>query len=128
MYYQNSDVVTEKILTEAAANLNQISSADGLGLTFTVVPVPAGTLYTLASEHQIYGYWAGWLDDYNWAIDWTGPMFSSTGTYPSWSEWNFTSWNNLVNQAATADQKGDTAGILAATTALGNSANQADWF
>jgi len=128
LYYQNSDVVTEKILTEAAANLNQISSADGLGLTFTVVPVPAGTLYTLASEHQIYGYWAGWLDDYNWAIDWTGPMFSSTGTYPSWSEWNFTSWNNLVNQAATADQKGDTAGILAATTALGNSANQADWF
>ncbi len=128
LYYQSSDVVTQKILTEAAANLNIVSAQNNLGVTFTVVPVPAGTLYTLAGEHQIYGYWAGWLDDYNWAIDWTGPMFSSTGTYPYWSQWNFTSWNNLVNQAAVADQNGNTAGILAATQALGASANHADWF
>ena len=128
LYYQSGDTITEKILTEASANLNQISASNHIGITFTVVPVPSGTLYSLAGHHQIYGYWAGWLDDYNWAIDWTGPMFSSTGTYPSWSRWNFTLWNNLVNQAALADQNGNTAGILAATNALGNSANHADWF
>ena len=128
LYYQNGDTITEKLLATVAANLNQISATDSLGLTFETVPVPAGTLYTLAGEHQIYGYWAGWIDDYNWAIDWTGPMFSSTGTYPAWSQWNFTYWNNLVSQAALADQQGNISGIVAAAVALGNSNNQADWY
>lgn len=101
LYYQAGDTITEKILTDAASNLNVIAidnltAYESSPLTFVPVPVPAGTLYTLAGEHQIYAYWAGWLDDYNWAVDWTAPMFASTGTYPLWSEYNFTSWNNLV--------------------------------
>ena len=128
LYYQAGDTVTEKILTTAAANLNTISANDNLGLTFVPVPVPAGTLYTLAGEHQIYAYWAGWIDDYNWVTDWASPMFSSTGTYPSWSYYNFTQWNDLVHQAALADQTGNTTGLIKVASALGALSNQNGYY
>jgi ABC-type transport system substrate-binding protein len=128
MYYQAGDTVTEKILTEASANLNTISADDSLGITFVPVPVPAGTLYTLAGEHQIYTYWAGWIDDYNWVTDWASPMFSSTSTYPVWSLYNFSSWNNLVHQAVVADRTGNTTGLVKIASALGTSNNELGYY
>lgn len=126
--YQIGDSVTEKILTTVATNLNQISVNDNLGLTFSVVPIPAGTLYTLASEHQVYTYWGGWIDDYNWIVDWLGPMFSATGTYFSWNLWNVTVLNNLVNKASEADRAGNVQQLLQYSTQLGQLENQNDYY
>ncbi|HXW94192.1 MAG TPA: ABC transporter substrate-binding protein [Nitrososphaerales archaeon] len=128
LYYQAGDTITEKILTEAVGNLNTISGNDNLGILFTPVPVPAGTLYTLAGEHQIYAYWAGWIDDYNWLVDWLNPMFGVTGTYPSWSLYNFTQWNNLVHQGTIADETGNITGLVQVAAAMGSSANENGYY
>jgi len=128
LYYQAGDTITEKILTEAVSNLNTISGNDNLGITFTPVPVPAGTLYTLAGEHEIYAYWAGWIDDYNWVVDWLGPMFGSTGTYPSWSNYNFTQWNNLVLQGTLADESGNLTGLVKVAALMGTLSNENGYY
>jgi len=67
IYVGQADELDQRILSAAASNLNRMSAS--LGLTFTIVPVPGGEYYTLASEHEIYLYWGGWVADYNNLID-----------------------------------------------------------
>lgn len=120
IYYVAGDEVTEKILTTIAGNLNTISRKDKLGLTFTIVPVPGGQQYTLASRHQIYAYWGGWVADYNWVLDWLVPMYQSTGTYFSWNLFNITALDQIVKAAVEADKAGDITRLIQLT----NQANQ----
>jgi ABC-type transport system substrate-binding protein len=117
MYVGSADTLDQKLLTTVATNLNKFAPnvADGgnaTGLTFTVVPVPGGQQYTLASEHTIYMYWGGWVADYNHVIDWLAPMYLSTGTYFSWNLMNYTKLDGYVTAAQTADTKGDLTGLL----------------
>jgi len=110
-FYVSSGAQTDqRIMAVMAGNLNKVSGP--LGVTFTIVPVPGGQRYTLASEHQIYLYEAGWIADYNYLIDWLGPMFLASGTYPAWHNFNYTAINNLVNDAFDADRKGDLARLI----------------
>lgn len=126
--YQAGSSLQQNLLTLAAQNLNKISLTDSLGLTFTPVPITAGSLYHLAGEHIVYTYAGGWVDDYNWAIDWTGPMYSSTSTYFGLNLWNMTQVDALVSAAAYADSHGDIAGVLGNATALAQLGNQQAWY
>jgi peptide/nickel transport system substrate-binding protein len=124
LYYQAGGTAQERLLTTVATNLNRISARNNLGLTFTVVPVPAGTLYSLASRHQVYAYAGGWLADYNWVTDWLGPMFRSTGTYFSWNLWNVTELDRLVDLAFKYDQNGNITGLIEVAQRIGALENQ----
>ncbi len=113
----------QRIMAAMASNLNRVSRAKGV--TFTIVPVPGGQYYTLAAKHQIYFYTAGWVADYNHLIDWLSPMFSASGSYPSWHNMNFTALNNLVKDASDADAKGDLPRMISDNNQIENIANQA---
>lgn len=123
MYVGAGDIFDQRVLSIMAANLNRVSAK--LGVTFTIVPVPGGQYYTLASRHQIYLYWGGWVADYNHVIDWLGPMLLPAGTYPAWNNMNYTVLNDLYYQAAEYDAKGDVAGLLATNRKMQEHANNA---
>jgi ABC-type transport system substrate-binding protein len=123
MYVGVGDVLDQRILTTMASNVNRVSVP--LGVTFTIVPVPGGQYYTLAAMHQIYMYWGGWVADYNHLIDWLGPMLQAAGAYPAWNNMNYTTLNQLFNQAVQQDAKGDTAGLLATNKQMEEFANNA---
>jgi len=123
MYVGAGDVLDQRILSTMAGNLNRVSGK--LGVTFTIIPVPGGQYYTLASKHQIYMYWGGWVADYNHLIDWLGPMLQPAGAYPAWNNMNYTVLNQLFQQAVAADSKGDTAGLLAINNQMEKFANNA---
>jgi len=110
LYVGAGDQTDQRILAVMAGNLNRVSSA--LGVTFTIIPVPGGQYYTLASKHQIYFYWGGWVADYNYVIDWLPPMLTAGGSYPAWNNMNYTVLNNLWTQAAADDAKGDLTGLI----------------
>jgi len=114
LVYVIGGILGQNIVATIANNLNKISqsrSCTGVcdGLTFTITPMTSGQRYTQMSEHLIDLAPAGWQADYNWVIDWTIPMYSSTGTYYSWSLWNSTVLNSLVNQINAADAAGNAA-------------------
>jgi len=116
MYVGAADILHQKVLTTIAANLNPMARdkprGNATGLTFSVVPVPGGQQYTLASRHQIYMYWGGWVADYNHVLDWLGPMYLSSGTYFAWNNINMTTLDGYVNTAFDEDEAGDVAGML----------------
>jgi ABC-type transport system substrate-binding protein len=123
MYVGQADTLDQRILAEMTSNLNTISTS--MGLTFTVVPVPGGQYYTLASEHRIYFYWGGWVADYNHLLDWLGPMFLSTGSYPAWNNMNYTALNNLYNDALNADKNGNVQRLIQDNNQMETIANNA---
>lgn len=123
MYVAAGDVVEQRILAAIAGNLNRVSTS--LGVTFTIIPVPGGEYYTLASEHQIYMYEGGWVADYNHVIDWMGPMLQPAGSYPAWNNMNYTVLGQLFKQAISDDAKGDAAGLLATNKQMQQFANNA---
>jgi len=123
MYVGAADSLDQKILAIMAGNLNKVSTK--LGVTFTIVPAPGGQQYTLESKHQIYMCWGGWLADYNYVLDWLGPMLAPGNTYPAWNNMNYTILGDLYQQAVVADQKTDTAGLLAINRQMNDYANNA---
>lgn len=122
MFVGAADSTRQRIMATMAGNLNRVTRA--LGVLFTIVPLPAGQRYTLASKHQIYFYTAGWIADYNHLIDWTGPMFLSTGTYLAWHNFHYTALDALVNDATDADAKGDVQRLINDNNQIENFANQ----
>jgi ABC-type transport system substrate-binding protein len=112
VYCGAADTFTQKVLTTISTNLNAMAAdvsrgGNATGLRFAVVPVPGGQQYTLASRHQIYAYWGGWVADYNHVIDWLGPMYLSSQTYFKWNQMNYTRLDNYVENAMAADEAGD---------------------
>jgi hypothetical protein len=117
VYCGAADTFTQKVLTTISTNLNAMAAdvsrgGNATGLRFAVVPVPGGQQYTLASRHQIYAYWGGWVADYNHVIDWLGPMYSSSQTYCSWNQMNYTTLDNYVENAIAADEAGNIDNLL----------------
>lgn len=112
--YVAGGTVGQNIINEIASNLNAITSPPhktGMGLTFVTQPLPSSTRYTQMAEHHLDFAPAGWVADYNWVTDWTGPMFLSSGTYFSWSLWNNSALDNLVNQGLAADSANNVTGL-----------------
>jgi peptide/nickel transport system substrate-binding protein len=108
--YVAGGTVGQNIINEIATNLNAITSPPhktGMGLTFVTQPLPSSTRYTQMADHHLDFAPAGWVADYNWVTDWTGPMFLSSGTYFSWSLWNNTALDSLVSQGLAADAAGN---------------------
>jgi len=118
----------QKIWTTIATNLNDISVENDLGLTFTVVPITTGQLYSLAEEHRVYTYWGGWMADYNHVLDWLGPMYVSTQSYFSWNLWNITALDDLYYDAVAADEAGNVAELVSITNRMNRIANQGAYY
>lgn len=117
MYVGTTDVTNQALLTTIATNLNRTAANVGeggnaTGLYFTVVPVPGGQRYTLASQHRIYMYSGGWVADYNHVLNWLAPMYYSTNTYGIWNQMSYTTLDGYVQEAEEADTAGDLNALL----------------
>jgi hypothetical protein len=73
-------------------------------------------------------YWGSWIADYNYVIDWLGPMYLASGTYFSQSYWNITQLNNLYNQALSADQEGNIQSLIQTNNQMQTLANQGVYY
>ncbi len=100
--------VDRGITNTIAANLNKISTSDGLGFNFVSAPLPS----RVTSSPPDF-FHAGWVADYNWVTDWLGPMYLSTGIWFSWAHWNNTALDRLTNAALAADSTGNLTGLVA---------------
>jgi len=97
-----------------------------MGLTVTVVPLPAGQMISNAFSGHVYA-WAeapfGWYDDYPWALDFLGPILSPGGIYTSPSGWNLGEMGLYWNEALKANANGSMSALIKAINsmvALGN--------
>ncbi len=115
----------QQVLTAMADNLNAIANDNDLGIRFSVVIVPSGQQYTLASQHLIDSYMGGWIADYNHVLNWLGSMYLSTGTYFSWNLWNLTAIDTRYADALLADQAGDLDELLRLSDEMNTIANDA---
>jgi hypothetical protein len=123
-YVQSGATTFQQLLTALADNLNAICMEEDLGIRFTVVIVPGGQQYTLASQHLIDSYVGGWICDYAHVLNWLRPMYCSTGTYFSWNLWNITRLDTLYEEAVLADRAGDIESLLARNDEMNTLANQ----
>ncbi len=124
-YVQSGADQFQQVLTTMADNLNAIAIDNDLGIKFSVVIVPGGQQYTLASSHSIDSYMGGWIADYNHVINWLPAMYLSTGTYFSWNLWNLTRLDALYDEALAADRAGDLVALLQVNDEMNTVANEA---
>jgi len=119
------DTVDLDILNTIASTVNNVSSTYNMGLTVSVEPIPSGTLLTEAFSGNLYMYSLGWFDDYPWAIDFTGPMFSPRNAYTGPDGWNIPEMGTLYQDSVSASASGDLARIASDTDAMNTLANGA---
>ncbi|HEV2389846.1 MAG TPA: ABC transporter substrate-binding protein [Nitrososphaerales archaeon] len=107
--YATGDTSDEAILNDMAATINNASIAYNMGLTVTVVPLPAGQELTEAFSvpNHLYMYSFGWIDDYPWVLDFTGNMLAYPGTYPGGDSMNYPALTNLYHQSLNASAAGN---------------------
>lgn len=119
------DTVDTAVMNQIAGVVNNVSSTYNMGLTVTVEPVPIGTMISEAFAGNLYMYALGWLDDYPWAIDFTGPMYAPHQTYPGPDGWNIPEMGTLYKGSVDASASGDLATIVSNTDQMNTIANQA---
>ncbi|NIS79706.1 MAG: hypothetical protein GTO14_05750, partial [Anaerolineales bacterium] len=124
-YVQDGADAFEAVLTHMADALNAICFLNDLGIQFSVVIVPGGQQYTLASQHLIDSYMGGWIADYNHVLNWLAPMYLSTGPYCSWNLWNLTALDTRYAAALHADRAGDVNELLRLNNEMNTIANDA---
>lgn len=124
LYVQSGATTFQEVLTTLIDNLNTICAGVDLGIRFSVVVVPGGQQYTLASAHKIDGYVGGWICDYNHVLNWLQPMYLSKGTYFSWNLWNITQLDNLYDEAVIADEEGNVTRLLEINDEMNTLANE----
>jgi len=113
------------ILQTIAANVNNVSATYNMGLTVTVEPIPIGTMITEAFSGNLYMYALGWFDDYPWTIDFLGPMYAPSQTYPGPDGWNIPALGTLYHDAVNASGRGDVPTLIKDADAMNTIANQA---
>ncbi len=133
LVYVAGGTTGQAIISQIATNLNQITTPRHcvpkcLGITFVTEPLGSSQRYSQMANHHIDFAPAGWVLDYNWVTDWIGPMFSAAGTYFSWSLWNNTALQSLVNQVFAADNAGNTAQLVSLSRQAQALENQAAYY
>jgi ABC-type transport system substrate-binding protein len=111
-YAETGDTVHQKIFATIVSNLNDISTTDNLGLTFTIALIPGGQEYTLTAKHWIYSYAGSYWVDYNHVMDWMNAFAFPGGSTQLFLNWNLTTLNNLYWQGVEADKSGDVQSLL----------------
>jgi len=127
LYVPNSDTLDTQIFTQMAEVINNISSTYNMGLQVSVVPIPVGTMVTtaLGATNPYYMYALGWFADYNWAVDFTGPMYAPNQAYPGPDKWNLTAMQTLYLQQVADNAANNITGIVQTTQQMNEIANQA---
>jgi ABC-type transport system substrate-binding protein len=123
LYYQTGDSVGQAIMEQVSTVFNNISSTYNMGLTFGVVPLPAGQFQSYTLSGHSYAYGAGWFIDYPWVLDPMVVAFSPRGVDVGATHLNVTALNNLFNQAVAADNAGNATQLISVSNSFMEEAN-----
>ncbi len=124
LVYPIGDTVDQTIFSTIASAVNNVSSTYNMGLTVSVVPVPVGTEVIQAFTGRLYMYSFSWVDDYPFILDFLGPLLTPGQALSSPSGWNLAEMGTLYQQAVNASSHGDNAGVVRASNAMTELANQ----
>jgi peptide/nickel transport system substrate-binding protein len=123
VYYVGDDA-DQAIFEQVASAVNNVSTTYNMGLTVNVVPIPVGQMTTEGLSGQLYAWDAGWLDDYPWAVDFLGAMFSPGQYYTGPDGWNVTQLANLYSQAVADSATNNISALVTVTNQMNEIANQ----
>jgi ABC-type transport system substrate-binding protein len=126
--YGIGDAVGQAVLTQIATAINNISTSYNMGLTLSVVPLPFGQLITEFESGTVSIYASEIFSDYGWATNNLGWMYPASGGESGPGGWNITTLNNLNAQANLATAQNNVSGVVAASDAMNEYANQADMY
>ena len=122
--YPTGDSVDENIFSQIAAAVNNVSSTYNMGLTVSVLPLPAGLEVVYGFSGYLY-MWSSSADaDYPWAIDFTGPLFAPGNIFTGPSGWNLAIMANLYSQSLAATSANNISGVVRTTNLMDEIANQ----
>ena len=124
LVYPSGDSVNEGIMEQIASVINNVSSTYNMGLTISLIPMPFGQMITEQLSGEIYfdsGYWVG---DLPWVTDYLGPMYAPNNLFTAIDGWNLTQMAVYYNEAVEATNSNNVTGVLQASTAMNELANQ----
>lgn len=119
MYYATGDSLSQNVMEDIAAAVNNVSSTYNMGLTVDVVPLPSGELTSLYESGYLQCFTTAWTFDYPWSTDFLVGLYTPSGPSSSFG-WNFTQMQDLSNQMLKADSSNNVTGLIE----LANSMNQ----
>ena len=107
-----------------ANTIDNISTTYNMGLTVSVQVLPLGTLYSQEAAGELYLYFAGWIADYPWVVDFSAPMLAYPGTYTTGTGMNFPYLNQLEAQAVKATETDNVTGLVTVARLMDEFATQ----
>jgi len=122
LYYGTGDSLSQTVMEDIAAAVNNVSSTYNMGLTIDVVPLPSGQLTSLYEAGDLQCFTTAWTFDYPWATDFLVGLYTPGGPSNAFG-WNFTQMTALSNQMLKADSSNNVTGLIAVTNAMNQFAN-----
>jgi len=126
LVYQTGDSVSQAIFEQIASAINNVSATYNMGLTVSVLPIPAGQelsqVFSSTNPYYMYNT-LGWFADYPWIMDFLGGPFAPGQAYTGPDSVNISSLSQLYNEATVASQEGNISGILSASNQMNTIAN-----
>ena len=77
MYYGTGDSLSQTVMEDIAAAVNNVSSTYNMGLTVDVVPLPSGQLTSLYEAGELQCFTTAWTFDYPWVTDFLVGLYTS---------------------------------------------------
>ena len=111
MYYATGDVLSQTVMENIAAAVNNVSSTYNMGLTVDVVPLPSGQLTSQYESGYLQCFTSAWTFDYPWSTDFLVGLYKPGGPSNSFG-WNFTQMQDLSNQMLNADSSNNVTGLV----------------
>ncbi len=122
MYYGTGETLSQTVMEDIAAAVNNVSSTYNMGLTVDVVPLPSGQETSLYEAGYLQCFTTAWTFDYPWATDFLVGLYTPGGPSNAFG-WNFTQMATLSNQMLKADSSDNVSGLIELTNEMNQFAN-----
>ena len=122
MFYGTGDALSQTVMEDIAAVVNNVSSTYNMGLTVDVIPLPSGRVTSLYESGDLQCFTTQWSFDYPWVTDFLVGLYTSGGPSNSFG-WNFTEMANFSSEMLKADSSNNVTGLIDLTNAMNQFAN-----
>ena len=123
LYYGVGDSMSQAVMAQIAAAVNNVSDTYNMGLTVSAVPLPSGQLTSLYEAGYLDCFSTAWTFDYPWSVDFLTGLYKPGGPSNAFG-WNFSQMAELSTQMLNADSNNNVSGLIAVGNAMTQFANE----